>query len=253
LRAHIAAPALIQFQKLASHQSWAEAKLRQLVVETNDDGERPRMDIIRGSLAPDNAMPSRLNAELGDVFDALYPNAGAIFRDKVEGLLTALVVAEPGSREALAGWHLLRQASADTPLPKNLADIAHERAKDWDLSLPGEGLESARFHLLTFGALAAVNGWADQSDRIDAAASALGPRAGDDEAMVLFEIAIWRATLIADIPERLQFLARDLLRLARHEPLREQAIVAARHFARNLSGQHAEPFVDVIGELIATY
>ena len=253
LRAHIAAPALIQFLKQDSHQQWAEAKLRQLVVENNDDGERPRMDIIRGSLSPDNAMPSRLNAELGDVFDAVYANAGAIFRDKVEGLLTAVLDAKPASRAALAGWHLLRQASADTPLPKHLADIAHERAKDWDLSLPAEELESARFHLLTFAALAAVNGWVDQADRIDAVASALGPRAGDDEAMVLFEIAIWRAKLIADIPERLQFLARDLLRLARHEPLREQAIVAARHFARSLSGKHAEPFVDVMGELIATY
>jgi hypothetical protein len=81
------------------------------VVEINDDGERPRMDIIRGSLAPDNAMPSRLNAELGDVFDALYPNAGAIFGDKVEVAHSAacsrawqprsprwLAVAAPGQR-----------------------------------------------------------------------------------------------------------------------------------------------------------
>lgn len=253
LRVHVAAPALIQFQKQASHQQWAESKLRQLVVEINDDGERPRMDIIRGSLAPGNAMPSRLNAELGDVFDALYPNAGAIFRDKVEGLLTALLAAEPGSREALAGWYLLRQASTDTPLPKDFADLARERAIDWDLSLTGEELESARFHLLTFAALAAVNEWVDQADRIDAAATALGPREGDDEAMVLFEIAIWRARMIGDIPERLGFLAHDLLRLARHEPLREQAIVAARHFARSLSGQQAEMFVDALGELIATY
>ncbi|BBE34770.1 hypothetical protein [Sphingosinicella microcystinivorans] len=253
LRAYVAAPALIQFQKQASHQEWVESKLRQLVVEINDDGERPRMDIIRGSLAPDNVMPSRLNAELGDVFDALYPDAGALFRDKVEGLLTALLAAEPGSREAIAGWHLLRQASADTPLPKNLADLARERANDWDLSLPDEELENARFHLLTFTALAAVNGWVDQADRIDAAATALGPREGDAEALVLFEIAIWRARMIGDIPERLQFLARELLRLAQHEPLREQAIVAARHFARSMSGQHAEPFVHSIGELIATY
>ncbi len=253
VKAHLAAPVLIQFEKQASHQQWAESKLRQLVVEINDEGEHPRMDIIRGSLAPGNALPSRLNAALGDVFDAHYPNAGAIFRDKLEGLLTELLAAEPGSREALAGWQLLRQAGADTPLPKDLADLAHERTKDWDLSLPGEELESARFHLLTFAALAAVNGWVDQADRIDAAAITLGPREGDDEAMVLFEIAIWRATMIADIPERLQFLARDLLRLARHERLREQAIVAARHFARNLSGQHAEPFVDVVGELLASY
>ncbi|WMS41833.1 hypothetical protein RDV64_17430 [Acuticoccus sp. MNP-M23] len=253
LKAHVAAPALIQFQKQASHQEWAGSKLHQLVVEINDDGERPRMDIIRGSLAPDNAMPSRLNAELGDVFDALHPHTGALFRDKVEGLLTALLAAEPGSREAVSGWHLLREASTDTPLPKDLADLARERANDWDLSLPGEELESARFHLLIFTALASVNGWVHQSDKIDIAATALGPREGDDEAPVLFEIAIWRARMIGEIPERLQFLARDLLRLARHEPLREQAIVAARHFARSLSGQQAEHFVDALGELIATY
>ncbi|GEO02091.1 hypothetical protein NSE01_39230 [Novosphingobium sediminis] len=253
LRAHIAAPALMQLQKIASHQEWAELKLRQLVVAINDDSERPRMDIIRGSLAPDNAMPSRLKAELGEVFDAHYPNAGALFGDKVEGLLEALLAAEPGSREALAGWNLLRQASADTTLPKNLADLAHERANDWDLTFPGEDVESARFHLLTLTALAAVNGWVDQADRIDAASKVLGHRESDGEAMVLFEIAIWRARMIGDIPERLKFLARELFRLAQHEPLREQAIIAARHFARSMSGQHAEPFVDIIGELTARY
>jgi hypothetical protein len=253
LRAHVAAPVLIQFQKQACHLEWAEAKLRQLVVTFSDDAERPRMDIVRGSLAPDNALPSKLNAELGDAFDALYPNAGALFRDKVEGLLTALLKAETGSREALAGWNLLRQASADTPLPTDLADLAHARANELDLSFPGEDLESARFHLLTFTALAAANGWVDQADRIDAAATALGHREGDGEDMVLFELAFWRARMIGDIPERLHLLARELLRLAQHEPLREQAIAAARHFARSMSGQHAEPFVDVIGELIATY
>ncbi|GAY22778.1 hypothetical protein SFOMI_3340 [Sphingobium fuliginis] len=253
LRAHVAAPALIRFRQNDAFQPWADAALRRLVVDTGEGGERPRMDIIRASLAPDDALPSRLTAGLGDTFDALYPNAGVIFRDKVEDLLTVLLGAEPGSQEAIAGWHLLRQASADAPLPTALAELAHERGKGWDLSLPGENLESARFHLLTFAALGATNGWDDQADRIDAAATALGPRDGDDDAMVLFEIAIWRARMIADIPARLQFLGRDLLRLARHEPLREQAIVAARHFARSLSGQQAEPFVDVIGELIASY
>ena len=253
LRAHVAAPVLIQFQKQACHSEWAEAKLRQLVVKFSDDAERPRMDIVLGSLAPDNALPSKLNCELGDAFDALYPNAGALFRDKVEGLLTALLKAETGSREALAGWNLLRQASADTPLPKDLADLAHARANGLDLSLPDEDLESARFHLLTFTALAAANGWVDQADRIDAASTALGHREGDGEAMVHFELAVWRARMIGDIPERLQFLARELLRLAQHEPLRDQAIAAARHFARSMSGQHAEPFVDIFGELIATY
>jgi hypothetical protein len=152
---------------VSAHQLWAESKIRQLGVETNDDSERPRMDIIRGSLAPENAMSSRLNATLGDVFYAIYTSAGAIFRDKVERLLTALPAAQPGSRAALAGWHLLRQASTDTPLPEDLAGSAHDRANDWDLSLPDQELESARFNLLTFDALPAVNGWADQANRID--------------------------------------------------------------------------------------
>ncbi len=243
----------MRFRDEEQHREWAEAGLRGLVVEVDEGGEHPRIDIIRASLAADNVLPSRLSAELGDVFNSLYPNAGAVFRDKVEELLSALLGGEAGSQEALAGWHLLRQASGDAPLPRDLAELAHERGKAWNLASEGDDLESARHHLLTFAALASVNGWADEGERFDAAALSLGPRDGDDEAMVLFEIAIWRARMISEIPERLKFLSRELLRLARHEPLRDQAIVAARHFARSLSGQQAEPFVDAMGELIATY
>lgn len=253
LRAHIAAPALVRFREEDAHREWAEATLHSLVVEAGDGGKRPRMDIIRASLAPENALPSRLAANLGDVFDSIYPNAGALFHDKVEDLLSALLGGGPDSREGLAGWLLLRQASADAPLPKELAALAHERGKNLDLASPSDDLESARHYLLTFTALAAVNGWEDEIERIDEAAVALGPREGDDDAMVLFEIAIWRARMISDIPQRLKFLSRDLLRLSRHRPLRDQAIVAARHFARSLSGQQAEPFVDALGELITTY
>jgi hypothetical protein len=239
---------------LDEYHDWAETKLRGLVVEATQAGaERARLEIARGSLGAIDCLPSHLCAALGEQFDAIYPNAGALFPDGIDSLLTALLMADADTQEALAGWYLLRDAGGDAPLPAEIAKLARERGKLLDLSSSRGDLETARHLLLTFTALAAVNGWHDESDRIDAAASALGPRPEDDDVMVMFEIAIWRSRLIASVMERTQFLSQEFLRLARHEPSRTQAILAARHFARSLSGQQAEAFVDAMGQLIATH
>jgi hypothetical protein len=164
----------------------------------------------------------------------------------------ALLGKEPGSMEVKAGWYLLRDASGDAPLPADLAKLAQERAALLDLSNDANGVADARLVLLTVAALAATNGWRDESERIAAAAHALGPRAEDKDGMVLLEIATWQARLVDDPVERTKLMAEKLLQIGAHPQLHEQAEFAARQFGRGLSGEHAEAFVDAYASLSRT-
>lgn len=223
LRAHVAAGALLRLREFSEHREWAETAARALVLDKAwDDGpDRQRLEVLRGSLVITDCLPTVLIAPYGTTFDELYPNGESLFSDGIEQLLRALLSAKTGSPEALAGWRLLRDASADTPLPTPLAELASELGTAMDLTFPGEELESARHHLLNYVALASVNGWTGEAGRIDDAAMTLGPRDGDEEVMALFEVAIWRSRMIGDILERTQILVRELLRLSRHAPSRE--------------------------------
>lgn len=115
------------------------------------------------------------------------------------------------------------------------------------------GLIEARHELMNYALLAATNGWIDERERIRSASIVLGPRDDEPNGMVLFEIAIWLARMESDTMERTKVLATDLLRLGQHPDLREQAEVAARHFARSLSGQQTEAFVDALAMLMMKY
>ena len=256
LLAHAGSPPLFRFLGIEEFQDWARASLRKLVVEDGPDGSTlPNISITQASLAPQNSLPSFLSAPSGEQFEAIYPGARGLFRDGIEDLVIALLDAESSGPKIPAGWTLMRQASADAPLPAKLATLAKERRKSLDLTFPGGELEVSRLQLLNFVALAAMNEWSDDDDlsRIDAAVSALGPRPEDEDASVFFEIAFWRSRMVEGDLERTKFLADELKRYGYHEPFRAPVIVAARHFARGLSGQQTEAFVDTIGELISTY
>lgn len=256
LKVHLAAPALVQLRRSDSFEEWAAAALRSLVLFEDYGGKgHLRVRITEGSLAAQDSLPSRLNWPLGEVMETIYPGAQGLFRDSVEDLLVALLEANPTSTDSAAAWTLLRHASGGSPLPAKLADVVGPMRASLDLGFAGHDLSNARWHLLNYVALASLNGWNDQEelDRVAAAVETLGARGDEDDAGVLFEIAFWRSCLVVDKLERTKFLAKELLKLARHEPFREQAIVATRHFARSLSGQETEAFVDALGELIASY
>lgn len=250
LRVHAAAPALFRLLKMSEHKEWAESVLRALVLQPSEQGTpEPRMEIVRGALAPDDALGSLVAAPLGQSFNTIHPGANSLFRDGLPRLLRDLLGANLDPNHVRAGWHILRDASGDAPLPEDLAALAREAAAGADLGFNVPDLLDARFALLTFTALAATNGWAEFADRIDAEAERLGPRAEEKDAMVLFEVAVWRARLAAEPVDRLRVLADRLLRLGLHPHLAEQAEVAARHFARNLSGMESEDLVDTLGLL----
>jgi len=253
MRAHAAAPALNILRSNPVHSSWADEKLRSLVVVAAPKGKaRPRMEVARGCLAPQDSLDSYLNAEWGLLFAQVYPGASALFRDGIRALLEAFLSSEAGTQDQLSGWHLLRQASGDCPLPAELASFAQSRAEMCPLDARYHGLVDARFTLLVFAALAARNQWHDQIDRIDAAAEALAPQPGEEDVMVMFEVAVWRSRLIEDPLERTKFLGQAFLRLGKDKSHREQGELAARQFARSLSGNWSEAFVDCLAASISS-
>lgn len=254
LRVHAAAPALFAFHAIAEHQAWAEAHLRRLLRKKDEAGaDHPRMEIIRAALTSQDALSSYLSSAWSKEFEAIEPSSAGLFRDGAEQMVSTLLQHEPGSEEMRAGWVLLSQGSANAPVSEDLSALAQGRIRLCELADDSRGLTKARYELMNYALLAATNGWADERERIRSAAVALGPRGDEPDAMVLFEIAIWLARMESDILERTKLLAADLVRLGQHPDLREQAEVAARHFARGLSGQQTEAFVDALAVLMTKY
>ncbi|KQZ61330.1 hypothetical protein ASD67_19025 [Sphingopyxis sp. Root1497] len=252
LRAHVAAPALFRLHEIPEHEEWTAALLRALVLQPGADGTpQPRMEIARRALAPDDALGSVVAASFGDAYEALYPGAKGLFRDGVQGLIETLLSDEADPDHRRASWQIVRMASGDTPLPRELSELVHAAAASGDVGFDSDDIEEARSALLIFAALAATNGWEDAGPRIDAEADRLGPRPEEEEVMILFEIAVWRARLATDPIERTRLLADRLRQLGKSPLLVKQAEVAARHFARGLSGHHSEAFVDTLGVLYA--
>ncbi|KTF67839.1 MULTISPECIES: HTH domain-containing protein [unclassified Sphingomonas] len=250
LRAHVAAPSLFRMQALPEHQVWADSVLRALVVQTEEGAAPlPRLEVARNALARDNSLPSLLGKTIGAGFESVLPGAQGLFRDTAQGLLEALLSPGAGDDQRRAAWNLMRHMTGDGPLPADLAEVARAASATADLGFDSPDRDLARHALLTFAQLAAVNGWEEAGVRIDAEAARLAPREDEDDVMVLFEIEIWRARLVADPIERTRTLAKALLRLGSFPLLQEQAEIAARHFARSLSGVETEAFVDVLGEL----
>jgi hypothetical protein len=235
---------------MLEHAEWSEGILRALILEPNEHGEAsPRMEITRAALAPDDALGSLVAEPLGRSFEVIHPGARGLFRDGLPDLVEGLLRTEDGSDQARTSWYVLRHVGGDMPLPENLSTIGREIAAQADLGLDSADIESARFALLNFAALAASNGWTEAANRIDANAERLGPRPEDSEAMVLFEIAMWRARLEAEPLSRMRVLGERLVKLGSYPQLADQAETAARHFARNLSGAESEAMVDALGEL----
>ena len=181
LRAYLAAPVLSQFQQIGDQAAWSRDQLRNLIVAKTEDGERPRVEVLTGSLAQQDALSSRLSGQLSEIFAEVAPNGAVLVRDQSENLFEALLQNDPASEEAVAAWHLLRNASGDAALPERLAETAKDRGAMLDLTSPGDQLDSARERLITFTAVAAANHWIHEAERIDAAAMTLGPREGDDD------------------------------------------------------------------------
>lgn len=234
-----------------------------LAMRSDADPSQPeRIDAMRGVIARVDAGEIADQTALSTIntFSVLWERHRCPVRERVarragsvprypQGLLEALLSPEAGDDQRRAAWNLMRHMTGDGPLPANFAEVARAASATAYLGFDSPDRDLARHALLNFAQLATVNGWEEAGERIDAEAARLGPRDDEADAMVLFEIAIWRARLVAHPLERTRTLAKALLRLGAYPLLQEQAEIAARHFARSLSGIETEAFVDILGEL----
>jgi len=252
-KTYAAAPLLLQFHKGESEATWATEHLTALLLGDTDVPATARLEIAQGALLEQDRMGSYFAEELSGDFENVQPSFGGLFRPGIVAMVKGLLEARPGTMEAASAWFFLRQASADGPLPPDVSEYARAAAAAADFSGTPRGMKEARQLLLSFSAIAAACGWTDEAERIETALSALSVTTDEDGEndtdILLLEIAFRRALLEPDAAARTRILGTWLTKLGRQERLRDLALVAAKHFARGLAGQHSEPFVDVIAEL----
>lgn len=252
-RAYAAAGCLAELRNHELHAEWAGEQLALLISSENEPVSEPRIDVSRGSLLEPNLLGSYYGDDLSAVFNAVQNSMGKLFRPEIDDMVRELLSNEAGTMEAAASWFFVRQTGVDGPMPKALGDFAREAARSQDFAAVPRDVKEARHLLLSFAAAAAANNWVEEAERIDAALEALRPSnvASDDPEThgLLLEIAFRRAMLEPDIAVRTKILGDWLSRLGEDPALRDQALIAAKHFARGLAGQHSEAFVDVIAKI----
>lgn len=225
-----------------------------LATHSFGESTRVRIEIAEGGLLQQDLLSSYFGADWAAEFDAALPGVGALFGRGLEELVGSVLAAEQSADWPASGWPFVHFASGGAPLPAALASRARAVVPP-TARLDGESGATIDHHaLLGFTQVAVANSWTDQSEGIEAALMTLDPdklaEAGDERTGLL-EIAIWRALIEPDLLERTRVLGRHLARLGRYPVLREQAEQAALHFARGLSGQHSEAFVDALAEIWA--
>lgn len=247
-----AAPGLLDAVNTAPTDSVREA-LAQLLLEEENGATMTRLNCAQGGLVEEDRLGSVFSVDIGPGLDAVQKGAGTLFGKGLKDFLRTLLCESVGTCPQNAVWSILRLASNDGPLPADISGDALRIAQTLPLADEGSDIRDARRLLLSVTANAAANGWVDLTQSIDRAAEALGPDQGytEEEAQLFFEIAIWRARLEPNRLARTRKLAADLQRLGRDSEMQAQAERIAVIFARSLSGQYSEAFVDVLARFRA--
>lgn len=229
--------------------------LADLLLKVDDGQAHLRLRLAQSGLALTDHLQSYFAFQPEARFDPILPDARLLFGSGLDELIRTLLAADPETPNFAAGWSHLRMASGDGGLTPELDSLARERLPFIEKALELGTLLEKRLLLLAVTGLAAINGWIDLAAQIDAAALAIGPVEGEseDDDMLVFEIAIWRAKMEPDPIARTQTMARELKRLTAFPAMTERAILAAQHFATGLSGQETEAFVDLLAEYRASF
>lgn len=247
-----AAPGLLDAVNTAPTDSVREA-LAQLLLDEEDGTPQARLNCAQGGLVEEDRLGSIFSADIGPGLDAVQKGAGTLFGNGLKDFLRTLLREPVGASPQNAVWSILRLASNDGALPADISEDALRIAQTLPLADAGSDIRDARRLLLSITANAAANGWVELTQSIDQAAEALGPDQGyaEDEAPLFFETAIWRARLEPDRLARTRKMAADLQRLGRDTEMQAQAERIAVIFARSLSGQYSEAFVDALARFRA--
>jgi len=227
-----------------------------LLYANTGDGERLRVEIAQGGLQTKDALGSLFAHDWSAAVEAVETGAGALFGAGLTALAAAVLETEAAADREGTAWPFIAMVNGDTPFPADLADRARTSATMAFDANAAHGPHRDPHALRAFARIAGANGWTEHTAAIEAAFTALDAEAlaaDPDDAALVLEIAMARAMLEPDLLERTRVLGRHFTRLARIPALRDVVESAARQFARGLSGQLAEPFVDTLAEIWATY
>lgn len=251
LVAHAAAPSLAAFAEDEKQRAWAHAHMISLASQKRKPRET-RIAVAEGGLQRGDLLGSHFATDWSEAFEAAAQGLGAIFGRGLEALVAAVLTAEPDQAKPISPWPFVRFASGEASLPPELAELARTAVQ---FPLPEEeGIVERYQVLLSLAQVAAANSWTEIGDQVETALHALDPDGlpeGDPE-MLPLEIAIHHAMIESNPLARTKVLGRHLTKLVAHPRLRPHVEQVARHFARFLSGQQTEAFVDILADLWAS-
>lgn len=227
-----------------------------LLYAKSADIERLRVEIAEGGLLTKDVLGSLFAGDWSAMFEAVETGAGALFGAGLTALAAAVLETETSDSRQGTAWPFIAMINGDAPFPPDLADRARMTAATAFDTAAAYGPHRDPHALRAFTRLAGANGWTEYIAAIEAAFVALDAETlsvDPDDAALVLEIAMARAMLEPDLLERTRVLGRHFTRLAQIPALREAVESAARQFARGLSGQFTEPFVDTLADIWASH
>ena len=255
LKTHAALPALLALVDDVATRADAAEAIRDLVHDASSEPARLRVEVAEGGLRHADALNSLFAADWSSQLEEIGTGLGGLFGAGLTALAASLLELEKVADREGSAWPFLRMVGGDAPFPADLAGAAREAAGTAFAPEATHGPHCDPHVLVAFACIAGSNGWTEHLAAIEEAYAALDVDAlaqDDDGRTLLLELAMARSMLEPDQLERTRVLGRHFTRLGRNPLLRPQIETAALHFARGLSGQQTEAFVDTLGELMAS-
>ena len=255
LKAYAAFPALLALANDDAEREKATAQIRALVHDASSDPPRLRVEVAEGGLRQTDALGSLFSADWSIGLDSIESGLGGLFGTDLIALAGSLLDRETLLGQEGSAWPFLRMICGDAAFPADLALKAREASANAFAPEATHGPQSDTHVLLAFARIAGSNGWSEHIADVEEVYMALDIDAlaqDDDGRGLIFELAMARSMLEPDPLERTRVLGRHFTRLGRNRLLRHQVEKAALQFARGLSGQLAEAFVDTLGDLMAS-
>jgi hypothetical protein len=243
---------LLHFCMAGPHdETEMQTAVRELLIEQLEDQEHARLNAVQNGLASGDLLKSVFSADFSEQIGRIVEGSSVLCGNGLRSMLTALLSEDRESLNFKFSWTMLRIASGDVSLPKDIAELAHARSSELRFDTEVENIRTRRVSLLTFTALAANNGWFDKRDIIDEATKRLYPpgAADVDSDGYYFEQALWRARMETTASDVARHLATAIEGHALDNADVETLKSLLRTLATSFSGQQSEAFIDSLAAL----
>jgi tetratricopeptide (TPR) repeat protein len=252
LRMFELAEPLLHFSMIAPHDEMEmQTAIRGLLIEQLEDKENAKLSAAQNGLASGDLLQSIFCADFSELIGRIVEGSSVLCGNGLRSMLTALLSEDCESPNFKFSWTMLRIASGDVALPKDLAELAYARSSELRFDAEVEDVRIRRISLLTFTTLAANNGWLDKRDVIDEATKTLYPPGSVelDSDGYYFEQSLWRARMEATASDVARHLANAIENYAVENADVETPKTLLRTLAASFSGQQSEAFIDSLAAL----